>query len=157
MSEQMPTEWTRVSGDRDLVQRVAALQAANAALEARLAAQEAKMASMLAELTSMRASEATVRAGAEALSADAFKWAVPQRFTEASNCTPPQLAEWLFHVKNYTSHVGMPEDQRVQFAQHFLSGSAFVWWSTARQRRAAWTWESAVEIRKAYERSYYTG
>ena len=79
VSEPTPAEWTLVGGDRDLVQRVAALQAANAALEARLAAQEAKLAALHAELSTMRASKASVSAAAGAQSADAFKWAVPQR------------------------------------------------------------------------------
>ena len=151
-----PVKWTLFGDTRDLVQRVAALQSANAALEARLAAQEAKMAAMQADLSTMRASEATACAAATPRPAVAFKAATPQRFTGQLSILP-HLEEWLFNVKNYALHVGMPEDQRVLFAQQFLSGDALQWWSRASQRQAAWTWEEfAAEMTRGRPKLFHT-
>ena len=134
--------------NRDLVQRVSALQAANAALEARLAAQEALMSTMQAELSSVQASEATPRTAASARSAgyhrDAFSWAVQNRrgFEE--------LPDWLKDMGNYTATARhcfgerTTEDARIDIALGFLSNPARQWWSRACWRQAAWTWEEFV-------------
>ena len=110
---------------RDLQQQLAAMQATNAALAAQRAEQDARIAAMQAELSSTRASEATVRAAADAHFAAAFKGARPERFTGSGS---PELEEWLFRVGNYATYMGLPEDQRVFYAQSFMGGAAFHWW-----------------------------
>ena len=141
----MPVETTPVDDLRDLQQQLAAMQATNAALAAQRAAQDARIAAMQAELSTTRASEAPVRAAADARFADAFKRARPERFTGSGS---PELEEWLFHVGNYATYMGLPEDQRVFYAQSFMGGAAFHWWVRASQQQAAWTWEEFVAMIK---------
>lgn len=142
-------EWTLFGDDeRDLVRRVAALQAANAALEAQLAALEAEMAAVRVELSTMRASEATLRTAADARFADAMKSARPERLGSTSG---PGAQERLFHMENHMFYVGLPEDQRVRYAQQFLTGWAFSWCIKARRQQAVWTWEEfAAEMMRKF-------
>ena len=128
--ESKPTqvEWTFVGGDRDLMQRAAALQAANAAPEARLAALEASLATTDAEAATMRASEAA-RVAAEARIADVFMLSKPQRCNGPGHHEHglPVASEWLFQMDDHLHCVGLPEDQRVRYAQQFLTGGALQW------------------------------
>ena len=87
------------------------------------------MAAMQAGLsTTVRAFGATACAAATPRPTAAFKSATPQRITGQLSILP-HLEERLSHVKNYALHVGMPEDQRVLFAQQFPSGDALQRWS----------------------------
>ena len=128
-----PGKWTLFGDSRDLVQRVAALHAANAALEARVAALEA-------EAATMRTSE-TAHVAAEARVAEAFMLAKPERCNGRGDHTRglPHMSEWLFHMEDHMHCVGLPEDERVHYAQHLLTGEAFQWWLKVREQQAVWT------------------
>ena len=152
-----PVKWTLFGDNRGLVQRVAALQAANAALEARLAAQEVKMTAVQAELAAMQTSEAA-HAAAEARIVEVFKLAKPQRCSGPGHHEwgLPVASEWLFQMDDHLHCVGLPEDQRVHYAQQFLTGGAFQWWLSVREQLAVWTFKAfATELQDKHPNPYH--
>ena len=129
--------------------RVAVLEAemATEALQARVAALEAESATTDAEAARSQTSTAA-RVPAKALFADATL-ATPERFAGWGH--RPGVREWVFHMENYMFYVGVPEDQRVRYAQQFLTSRASCWWAKVCRERATWTWkEFASKLKRKY-------
>ena len=118
-------------------------------VQRQLAKAQAELAALRVQLSTVQASVAGSRAAADAAASKAKLAAMHAK--ELQNFTgsgAPRLDVWLYRVNYCATNLGLPEDQRVRFAELFLDGAAFSWWWQARQRQAAWTWEEFADIIK---------
>lgn len=120
-------------------------------MQQQLAKVQAELAALREELSTVRASEASLRAAAGAVASMKLVAMQAKELESFSGSGAPRLDVWLFRVENCAINLGLPEDQRVRFAEQLLDGEAFSWWVPASQRQAAWTWEEfAASIKSVF-------
>ena len=109
----------------------------------------AQLAAAGTEMANMRAAIDTLQAEAAARTRTSIKLPKPEKFMGSGS---PQLVEWLYVVRDYVARGGVPAEEQVSHAVHYLGGAAFTWWAQVSQRPGVtWTFEKfSTDLRRVF-------